>query len=331
MDGRENKDTNSNLGDEATNNPGAIFTPQEQLIEVEETTPTINMPEQVRPISVRSNTTVASGTGDVKLPREKKSSKPRIIIVLVVVFVIALIIVCTISLAILFNTPNREAIESAFSDYKAYVMDGPSAHNEDRQDTDANADEWYIFRINDSGLTTTEIKTYISDVTSKFDAFRSLLDKSNMTTRIEDLDGLKANISEYGALLIALTRIPFVKEDLWNAYMTNGAEFATVLIQDTINLEPATGLLERLLESIEQYLHAELEVLQVYTAHGCIKDTSVDADCVDTLRQSNAAYQTILRQQQLYDFNINSTLVSLQQNFMYDTGRIEAWLDMEEQ
>lgn len=67
--------SNNAMGADQPAEPQGIFTPQEELIEVEETTPTVDPPQPIQPVPVSPNATVATGTGDIKLPGEKKSHK----------------------------------------------------------------------------------------------------------------------------------------------------------------------------------------------------------------------------------------------------------------
>lgn len=69
--------------------PQGIFTPPEEPVEVDEVIP---------PQKLRSNTTAASGKGDIKLPGEK-GSKKRVFVILISVIVILGIIVAALFIA----------------------------------------------------------------------------------------------------------------------------------------------------------------------------------------------------------------------------------------
>lgn len=276
MDGRDEENTNS--VDNEANVPGAIFTPQEELIEVEETTPTVDNPQPVAPVPVRSNATTASGTGDIKLQKPKKSHKG-----LVAVVVILILAVAAGGFGVWWALNREGAAPSplqAFESYKEYLVNGP----EQGESPEETNQEWFLFQMDEYYDSVDEQREYIKELDRRFDEFAKLVEGN------ERLSGRLAAYRGFYVLAKVRPSLDIYVEDLIKSYDESRSEGAHSFIQQATKFEPEVNLTASMSNALKAYLEADLVALEIYDAAGCFRDGGIDyASCGD-VQYGNAAY-----------------------------------------
>lgn len=290
MDGHKNKDAGSDLGSEVTNNPGAIFTPQEQLIEVEETTPTISTPEQIQPVPVRSNVTMPSGVGDIKLSNQKTSSKKPLVILLVIIIIAT--IIGLLVFAVIRSSPlggqlsaNSDA-KKKFDQYASYILYGETSSG-----LSGEYDRLRYYKLSE------EFSSNPMDVEFWNEA-RVLL-----ASAVETYSGLgKLADSDLADLLLEYQRtFLFVanykslgeppEDRLIGVLLESGIDAAKNYVSSyykglSEHAQPATADIPGQL--VTQY-QSYAELLDFSNSHGCIVNAELDLSCAETAIDDNSA------------------------------------------
>lgn len=318
MDGREDKDAQNNPTENPSVTPGAIFTPQEELIEVEETTPTVDPPAVIQPIPINPNATVSTGTGDIKLPGEKKSHK-KIWVVFAIVALLG-VIAAGVVFAFFSAKPTPLKAYDAFLQYANYAKYGPDGDNQDQ-----NQDSmWYLFTItasdtNGSSYASSYVKQLWSYYNEFLDAFRSADYSSGVRDSIDDL------LVKYKNSLLAVTSyytLDAIEQDLLKVYLVDGINSANAKLDEMIALGPSSTeyLAGILLEATRDYLSTRLSVLQSYDYHHCVMERRVDYQCVADLSDSELSQKET--EASLMRDSIAQTIPMLETSFMESTNKI---------
>lgn len=285
MDGREDKDAQNNPTENPSVTPGAIFTPQEELIEVEETTPTVEPPAVIQPIPVNPNVTTPTGTGDIKLPGKKKSHR-KIWVIFAIVALLGVIAAGVVfammnGLKESHSVASLEEVKRKFDLYANYLLFESSS--------DELAGNFIIgksYALDEQLDTSTQYNAVYWDtaenlLTASVEAYSN---NSNSNSNVVDyLSAHQANFK----FLMTLRQLNAPDEaELIKQFLAGGSDVAHQYVDNLYSRFTTLGssVAKKYAETKLAEYEALLGLLSIYNNSGCITETGlVDSECVNAI------------------------------------------------
>jgi len=310
MDGQDNGTNNPNdSGDNNSATSGGIFSTPELTVDPEKIAQPTPSDERKRVASIFANTTTgqeaqklnnameaqtAPITEDLVIQNEprKRSKLPLILAGLALLAVIGVVVGVIIINNNGGNNPSvpttpQTALE-AFEDYRNLLINGPQTENTGN-DNAGSPSKWYLFDLDNKDLTTSERKGYLSELSSKYQAFY-ILAKAGEPTNAEELSTYNECLLTY----LDAIQLDTLNQKLLNEYTANGEDAASDYIETFtagINSNQPANTVQVVDKSIAEYLRAQLALLRVYSQQGCIIDGAIDYNCANDISGSTALYE----------------------------------------
>jgi len=267
----------SNMGENQPTEPQGLFTPPEKLIEVDEAA---LVPQQPQSMPTRSNSTTPSGTGDIKLPGEKKSRKGLIAVVIVLILAIA---AGGFGIWWVLNRTSQSgatALKTAFNSYANFFLYN-SESDTNLEGLYQYGDTYYIGELNSEE----QIDAHFAKSEERYQNF---LDVYKKYVEQHPDNSIDANVAEYIEsyygdldLLRFMKKAPNITaNDLLGAYLKtpDGLSAQIDIYYDTFAKSSVESTRTYGSEYKDQ-LQYLLTAYQTYNAQGCLADGTISASC----------------------------------------------------
>lgn len=101
---------------------------------------------------------------------------------------------------------------------------------------------------------------------------------------------------------------------------------ASQYLDSAIMHESTDAMLNSVFQSMAQYLHLELSLLENYSANGCVVDDTVDIDCAANLADSRAEIADLISEQNLSYSTLTQLIPMLQVSLYNQTQELSQFL-----
>ena len=249
--------------------------------------------------------------------RKKKSKVP----IIMAIVALALIAVGVGAWFLVQNLGNqsKETPLTAFNSYREYLEKGPEL-----KDNEDDTNRWYVFEMNNIGLSMKDRQQYIADLEKKYQTYLDLLDKQ--TSSAGNLALIKAESQNYKvklSLVLKLNYLDLVDKELLSVYAGEGAGEALGFIAAQTQIETQDTFVKQLSSKLEEYLQISFTINELYNAHGCLMDDTIDYLCEEQLMSDNLTYAQTLQTQNTVLGQLMQQLAIVNRSIQIETTSIE--------
>ena len=207
----------------------------------------------------------------------------------------------------------------AFNSYREYLEKGPEL-----KDNEDDTNRWYVFEMNNIGLPMKDRQQYIADLEKKYQTYLDLLDKQ--TSSAGNLALIKAESQNYKvklSLVLKLNYLDLVDKELLSVYAGEGAGEALGFIAAQTQIETQDTFVKQLSSKLEEYLQISFTINELYNAHGCLMDDTIDYLCEEQLMSDNLTYAQTLQTQNTVLGQLMQQLAIVNRSIQIETTSIE--------
>ena len=151
-----------------------------------------------------------------------------------------------------------------------------------------------------------------------------MLDKQ--TSSAGNLALIKAESQNYKvklSLVLKLNYLDLVDKELLSVYAGEGAGEALGFIAAQTQIETQDTFVKQLSSKLEEYLQISFTINELYNAHGCLMDDTIDYLCEEQLMSDNLTYAQTLQTQNTVLGQLMQQLAIVNRSIQIETTSIE--------
>lgn len=185
--------------------------------------------------------------------------------------------------------------------------------------------DWALFNLEQSSLSNDEKKSYLEELSQKYDDFLKLAKRAKSSLKTE----LLPRAERYDEMLQAY--IQFLTFDdfsirILETLLKEDSAAAGQYLDNAIVHESTDAISNSVFQSMAQYLRLELSLFENYSANGCIVDDMVDIDCAANLADSQTEIADLISEQNLSYSTLIQLIPMLQASLYNQTQELSQFL-----
>lgn len=262
--------------------------------------------------------------GDIVIDNRdrKKRSKVPLVLALVVFILAGVGLLLFFLMSSKKDNSQPQNAEQAFSLYQELIEKGT-----ENLSAELATEEWFIFQINDLPLTNSERSEYLDKVNESLSAYIDLAGKAQSSDIVEASKHYQTIFN----LLLSVVDINYLSNQLLNNFVQNGANAATLYINDVApDIVNDMGFYASEVSiGARRYLLAQLSMIEIYSRYNCIINGSLDGSCVIDMTGDNATMSLVRQEQNNAQSIITNNAEGFADEFRYETRALRILLEID--